>query len=162
MTINDVFSYDFGVTETRNSCFILQYATFSFQLISSNMDVSTTASDSCQKTIPWGWFNRRTCSRSALKTMRIFSVIDHVSLKEIIAMDVTRDSFVLAHQFTSFTVKKTFSRYKEHTISFMCLSSNVNEDAKGQSCFIMVITDRSSQEWRNVVTPATDCHLSFH
>jgi hypothetical protein len=68
---------------------------------------------------------------SGLKTMKIFSAIIHVFLKEITAMDVTRESFLLAHQLTSFTAKKTFTRYKEDMISLIGLSSNVNEDAKG-------------------------------
>jgi hypothetical protein len=87
--------------------------------------------------------------------MRILSIIIHVWLKEIIAMDVTRENFVLTHQFLSYSVRKISTRSYGYMISFMCLSGILNEVVKGQSCFIRVITDLSSQQWRNVVTPTS-------
>ena len=80
--------------------------------------------------------------------MRIFSIIIQDRVKKIIDTDATLKSFVLAYQpILTIVFGKPLLDPK---------------DRQTHSCMYEgVITDPGSREWRNEVTPTTDCQSYF-
>ena len=142
----------------ENSWFILRRPTSSSQWTLSSLDDATSVFIGCHKTYLWQWLNRKSYCQLSFgrdKTIQHYHSY-HSERKNRYGCD-TKELRVS----TSGSVSKILTRPYGHKISFMCLCRIVNDDTREQLCLISVITGPSTEEWRNTVTPATDCHFSF-